>query len=737
MSNSPTASGDYQRAQAACAQGRLTEALELLSRAAANDPNHAPAHLLLGMVMHRLGRHAEALASLDRAIAFGSDTAATFGTRADVLVALGRLATGVESFDAALTRAPDSVEDWCNRGAALHELGRHHDAISSFERALALQPNFAQAHYNRGTALAALGHHQEAIAAYDGALALSPYLADAVNNRGLSLRELGRQEEALAAFEDALALAPDHVDAMCNRATVLQALGRHGEALASAEQALALLPDNAQALYLKGNSLVALGRLEQAMACYERAWALGHRHAFSALLLCSLSACHWQTAERAALEIGPQIDAGRSIISPFALLPFAVAPAEQLACVQRFVQHELGGSKKERNSSRRAPRRDTIRLAYFSADFGAHAVTHLVQGLFERHDRSRFELVGVSVGTDDGSVVRARVAKGFDQFHEVGSRNDDDVADLLTGLAVDIVVDLTGYTESARPKILAHRPVPIQVSYLGFLGTMGAAYDYVLADQIALPFDRQPFYAEKIVHLPDCFLVNDSELAISPCTPSRAEAGLPAEGFVFCSFNNSYKFRAPVFDIWMRLLHAVEGSVLWLLQANAEAAANLRREAARRDVDAARLVFAPRIDFADHLARQRHADLFLDTLPYNAGATAAAALYAGLPVLTCVGDSFPGRMAASMLHAVGLPELVTTRLADYEALALRLATERGLLHSLRLMLGRNRLTHPLFDTDRSCRHLEMAYATMWDIYQRGDPPRSFAVDGLVRRAQCD
>jgi protein O-GlcNAc transferase len=361
-----------------------------------------------------------------------------------------------------------------------------------------------------------------------------------------------------------------------------------------------------------------------------------------------------------------------------------------------------------------------LRIAYLSADFYRHATAFLMAQLFELHDRSRFEVLGVSFGQDDRSDMRARLLAAFDRFHDVGSRSDYDVAKLLHELEVDIAVDLKGLTLDCRPGILAYRPAPVQVSYLGYPGTMGADFiDYVIADPIVLPLDQQPLWTERIVHLPDCYQVNDSKRQISTRTPTRREVDLPERGFVFCSFNNNWKITPPVFDVWMRLLRAVDGSVLWLIWDNAAAERNLRREAAARGVDPARLVFAATLKVEEHLARHRLADLFLDTLPVNAHTTASDALWAGLPLLTCCGESFSGRVAASLLAAVDLPELVTSNLADYEALALRLATDPTLLRAFRKRLEQNRSTSALFDTDRFRRHIEAAYLTMWERFARG------------------
>ena len=380
---------------------------------------------------------------------------------------------------------------------------------------------------------------------------------------------------------------------------------------------------------------------------------------------------------------------------------------------------------------RKSPHPGKIKLAYLSADFRQHPVSMLTAQLFELHDRERFEVFGVSLGANDRSDIRTRVVRAFDQFHDVAAKGDHEVAKLLHDLDVDIVVDLGGYTDNTRPGILARRPAAIQVSYIGFLGTMGADFiDYLLADEVVVPPGQRAFYSEHIVRLPECFQVNDSKRVIGTRVPSRSEAGLPEGAFVFCCFNGNYKITAPTFDAWMRLLRGVDRSVLWLFRSNDEAFANLRGAAAARGIDPARLIFAAKANSEDHLARHRLADLFLDTLPINAGATASDALWAGLPIVTLAGSTFLGRVSASLLRAVGLPELVTQSSADYEALALRLAVDPPQLKAVRQKLQVNRLTYPLFNTERFRRHIEAAYTMMWEIWQRGENPRSFTVDPI-------
>jgi predicted O-linked N-acetylglucosamine transferase (SPINDLY family) len=372
-----------------------------------------------------------------------------------------------------------------------------------------------------------------------------------------------------------------------------------------------------------------------------------------------------------------------------------------------------------------------IRIAYVSHDFHAHATSFLMAELFELHDRADFSVFGVSFARDDGSAVRRRIAAGCDRFVEMGDKGDYEIARWLREQEVDIAVDLKGYTGFSRPGVFALRPAPIQVSYLGHPGTLGASFiDYLIADEFLIPPAASAFYAERIAYLPDSYQVNDRKRSVSQVAPTRLETGLPAEAFVFCCFNNNWKITAPVFDVWMHLLEAVEDSVLWLLADNQYAVENLRREAVARGMAAERLVFAERMPNDAHLARHRLADLFLDTLPCNAHTTASDALWSGVPIVTCAGRSFPARVAGSLLRAVGLRQLITQSLEEYEALALALARDRETLSALRAQLTHERERLPLFDTPRFCRHLEQAYRHMWRNYRDGRPAATFHVEGV-------
>jgi predicted O-linked N-acetylglucosamine transferase (SPINDLY family) len=710
--------------------GRPQEALASYEKALAIKPDHAEALNNRGVALQDLKRFDEALASYDAALAIKPNYAEGFYNRGNVLQELKRLQDALASYDKALAIQPDHLNALNNHGVTLRALDRLEEALASYEKALAIAPRRAEVLHNRGNALRDLRRFEEALASYEKALVIAPHYAEALNSRGNALSDLKRFEEALASYDKALALKPSYAEALNNRGVALRSLKRFEEALASYGKALAIKPDYAEALYNRGNVFSELKRFDEALVSQEKALAikLDHPYAFSALADSALKSCDWARTAELEGELRAHVTQRKSIITPFTLLGYWSDSALQLKCASNFIQDKIPTVPRPLWNGT-AYRHERLRIAYLSAGFNRSAMAHLIAELFELHDRSRFEVIGVSYGIDDKSEVRSRIIKSFDQFLDVRQKADGDVAKLLNDLEVDIAIDLMGYTQDSRFEILAHRPAPIQISYLGYPGTMAASFiDYVIADKIVLPFDQQRFYTEKLVQLPDCYLVTDSQCKVADRTPTRQEGGLPEDGFVFCCFNNNYKITAPVFDVWMRLLQAIAGSVLWLLGDNAGAQANLRKHASARRVDPARLVFAGRVPPEDHLARHRLADIFVDTLPYNGHTTASDALWTGLPVLTCCGETFVGRVAASILHAVGLPELVTHSLVEYEALALKLASEPAILQSIRRKLDHNRSHYPLFDTDRFRRHMEAAYLRMWEIWQRGENPRSFMVE---------
>jgi protein O-GlcNAc transferase len=710
---------------------RLDEAIAQYGEVLARRPGLVPALLNRGTLLARRGRYQEALADLDRVLASAPNNIETLINRGNVLAKLGRCEEALAQYDRVLTQQPANIDALSNRGATLKSLSRTEEALASYEKALTVNPRHVDSRFNCGNLLLELGQPEAALAEYERALAVDDRRTDLLVARANALARLDRTDAAIQAFEEVLGSAPGDTDALLNFGHLLARLGRHRDAEAAYERLSAASSGRADLLAKCAQSLANIRSFEPAARDFRRVIELEREDpaAWCGLANCLSSLCDWSELDAVREKIDALVAAGKRV-DPLLYVRLLDDPAGQLACARGYAPSAGAGSA-------RAPRggRDgKIRVTYMSPDFRKHAVAFLIAELFEQHDRDRFDVFGLSLGPDDGSAIRRRISDSFDQFHDVRLRSDEEIAALIARLETDILVDLGGFTEFGRSGVLARRAAPVQVNYLGFPGTLGADYvDYIVADPIVAPFDQQNHFAEKIVHLPDCYQPNDSKRTISPHLFTRAEAGLPEHGIVFCCFNANFKILPPVFDVWMRLLRNIENSVLWLLAAGDRQTANLRQACRDRGVDPGRLVFAPRMELSEHLARHRVADIFLDTLPYNAHTTASDALWAGLPVLTCRGRGFAARVAASLLEAVGLPELVTDSLADYEALAAELARDTARLRSIRSKLEENRLTWPLFDARRSCRHLEAAYATMQEAAVRGDAPRSFAVAPISPR----
>jgi predicted O-linked N-acetylglucosamine transferase (SPINDLY family) len=703
---------------------RAEEAAGLLGRAVAARPGDAAAHSNYGNALKLLGRLAEALAQYERAVQLKPDFAEPCNNLGVTLQALGRSAEALASYDRALALAPGYAEALNNRGNALKQLHRPAEALASYERALAIKPDYAKAHNNRGNVLKDLERADEALVSYARALAINPGYSEAYSNRGNALSRLRRFGEALEDYGRALALKPDYAEAWSNRGAALHELRRYAEALESHGRAVALKPDYAEAYFNRAATLKILRRDDEAQASYARALAIrpDYEWLYGTWLSSKMQLCDWEGLGPALAELEARITSGQHATPPFPVL----ALVDSLALQRRAAETWVAANHPPRPlPADFAPRASggRIRLGYYSADFHNHATAYLMAELIEQHDRERFELVAFSFGPDTGDGMRARLTKAFDRFIDVRALSDQEIAGQSRELAIDIAVDLKGFTQEARTGVFARRAGPVQVSYLGFPATMAAPYiDYLIADHTLVPEASRRHYAEKIAYLPGSYQVNDSRRPMADRVFTRSELGLPASGLVFACFNNSYKITPDTFTGWMRILTRVPGSVLWLLEDNPVAASNLRRAAEVRGVHAPRLVFAPRMPLPEHLARHRAADLFLDTLPCNAHTTASDALWAGLPVLTLMGESFASRVAGSLLNAVGMPELVTTDQAHYEALAVALASDPGRLAALRARLHENRMTAPLFATSLYTRQLENAYLQMYERQQAGLGP---------------
>lgn len=756
--------------------GDAQAAFDLIEHAIELNPGNASYHCNLGNAQKGLGNLDAAEASYRMAILLRPDFPLAYFNLAALLKQRGQIEAAIVSYEMSLQQKPDFVEAqynlsviyheqrnwsaaqagylrtlqvqgahadaWNNLGMILKEQGQLSEAVECYRRAIQCRPDFAEALNNLGVACRDAREFNQALECYMQALRLKPDYAVAFNNLGNTLVSLRRPADAVTCLKRAIEIQPAFAEAYTNLGAALQELRRYHEAAESLRTALQLNPEDAAVLESLGNVSRDSGQAAEAIACYRRSLQLNPecQSTLGQLIHQLQHQCEWddlpQLIEQAirAVEHRSMENCGAAM-SPFAFLTMhhATSSKQQQKCAAIWAADSARGAVRwnsTRETSIHHQRDERIRVGYLSADYRAHPVAELIVELFETHDRSRFAVSAYSYGPDDGSAMRQRMMEAFESFVDLRDASLAESVQRIAADEIDILVDLTGFTQHARPQVMASRPAPIQVNYLGYPGTMGADFiDYILVDEFIVPRDQQPYYHEKIVYLPGCYQANDTKRVIAETAWTRRDAGLPDQGFVFCSFNNNYKITPEIFSVWMRLLRRVPSSVLWLLESNQAAPGNLLREAERRGVSSDRIVFAPRMALPEHLARHRLADLFLDTFPVNAHTTASDALWAGLPVLTLSGETFISRVAGSLLKTLGVPELITTSLSDYQGRALELAQNPVELAALRERIWKNRRTSPLFDIHRSTRAIENAYVKMMEIYRSGQTPHSLnAVD---------
>jgi protein O-GlcNAc transferase len=663
------------------------------------------------------------------------------GSLAAAIVAFraGKLAEAKTLCEAVRPDSPDAIEALHLSSVIAASLGDLDAAVAAARRVIERMPGHAEARRNLGALLARQGRLAEALPLLENAVAQNPDSPDALLNLASALRELGRPRDAVTAIDRVLERKPDHAEALRQRAITLIQLDRKPEAILAFERSLQLAPSAAVFGELSG-ALRMEGRLAEAVAAARRALALDPREEGAAARLLHLldQACDWAEAAKLRPHVRQQtaraLAQGRKPAeTPFAALTYEEDPAANL---QLAAAHARAAQRRAGPPLPRIPRSsrpgDRIRLGYLSADLCEHAVSQLLVRTFELHDRTRFEVRAYSIGPDDRSALRRRVIDAVDDFIDIRETDHRAAAERIARDGIDILVDLTLHTAGNRLEIAALRPAPLQVGWLGFPGSSGADFfDYLLTDRIVSPPDQARFYSEQLAYLPETFQPNDDRQPIAPGAASRAQYGLPAGGFVFCSFNQGYKFEPVLFDLWMGLLRDLPGSVLWLHRLNALAPAALQREAACRGVAPERLIFADRPEKPVHLRRLGLADLALDTRIYNGHTTSSDALWAGLPVLTLLGRHYPARVTASVLQAIGLPELVATSLEKYRDIALGLARDPAALSRLKAKLAENRQTHPLFDSPRFARDLEQVYLAMWRRQEDRLPPAPIDLGSLA------
>ncbi|WP_215317362.1 tetratricopeptide repeat protein [Polynucleobacter sp. MWH-UH2A] len=713
--------------------GKLDDAIASYNKALSIDPSYAEAYNNRGNALQQIKKFDEAIASYNKALSIDPSYAEAYNNRGNALQQIKKFDEAIESYGNALKLNPGYVRALNNRGIAFKELGLFNLAIESYEQALKLEPNYAEAHNNLGIALKGRGLFDAALLSLNKAVELNPRYVDAFINRGIVLKELGHFGMALENLNRAIELNPNQPESYNNKGNILLLLGNFVEASQVYEKAIQIDPAYIDAHINYAISMKELKKYDVAIESFQRAFDLNPSYDFilGSIHHLKMLMSSWGDYEKLTTMLLKGIEEGRAVTYPFSLLSISDSLDLHKKVSEIYFErvspriYRLGPiAPRERGGK--------IRVGYFSADFYLHATAFLMAEYFESCNKDKFEIIAFSLGPKRVDAMRTRLMNSFDQFIDVNNYSDEKVAQLSRDMGIDIAVDLKGYTKESRVGIFAHRAAPIQISYIGYPGTMGTkCIDYMVADPITVPPISQSFYSEKIIYLPSSYQVNDSKRLISDRRFTREELGLPVSGFVYACFNNSYKILPATFRVWMSILGAVEESVLWLLDDNQWAVENLRREAKLLGIDPSRLIFAPRMSLEDHLARHIHANLFLDTWPYNAHTTASDALWACLPVLTYAGESFPSRVGASLLNSLGLNRLITTSVDAYKALAIDLAKNPIELNEIRKELERSRSSSPLFDGRLFCRHLESGFMQAMDRYYLGlDPDHIFINDSL-------
>ena len=703
--------------------GHIREALNTVQTLISQHPNEALLHNISGVCYKATGQQEMAVQSFKRAVEIKSDFADAHYNLGLTLQELNQLDDAVKSYLKALTIKSDYAEAYNNLGVTLKDLDQLEEAVKCYEKALIIKPDYPEAHNNLGNALKNLGRLSKAVECFERMLTIDPDNAEGHNNLGNTLYVLGQPNAAGKSYMKALAIEPDYAEAHNNLGITLNELGRFEDAEASYNRALAIAPHFPEAHSNLGDLLTDLKRLDEALVSYETAFNLKPDIIFllGKLLHTKMHLCLWDDLSSMLDELQDKIHNNEKVIPPFPMLGLIDDPELQRKVTEIFV-NKHHPKNHDLPKIGLYPKHKKIRIGYFSADFKEHPVAALTAELYEIHDRNHFEIHAFSYGPETNDKMHLRIKAGVDHFHDVRTMSYEDVAMLARSLEIDIAVDLGGSTTNSRTGIFARSAAPIQASYIGYIGTLGANYyDYLVADQTMIPEENQQHYAEKIVYLPS-FQVNDSTQSPPSTTLTRQDVGLPETGFVFCCFNNNFKITPTTFDSWGRILEKVKDSVLLIYVDNESAQINLTKEITLRGIDPSRLIFGKRLSKSEYLARYRVADLFLDTHPYNAGTTASDALRMGLPVLTYLGSSAVSRHAASILNALNLPELITTTAEEYESLAIELATDPEKLKIIKDKLVGNLSTAPLYDTSLFARNLESAYSMMYDRYQRGLDP---------------
>ena len=710
--------------------GQYQEAIDQIKALNEVYPNIPFLFNLIGACYKAIGQLKGAAKMFEKAVSIKPEYAEAHKNLGITLRDLGQMDEAVKSLNKAISAEPNNVDAHYNLAITLKDLNQSNSAIQSYKKAIEIKPDFVQAHNNLGNLYKDLGQTDKALKSYRKAIEIKPNFAHAHNNLGNTFKDLENYKDAIKSYEKAIAINPNFSEAHNNLGNVFKDIDELDKAVNSYQEAIKLNSDFAEAYYNLGNTYKKLNRKQKALVFFEKAGEINLNMDFilGDILTARIQFCDWTDYSILLESLQSKIVDNDKVVDPFNLLGLIDDPALQKIAAQIFSNYHCS-AKQTFEKSNLSPKNSKIRIGYFSADFHNHATMHLMAELFECHDKNFFELVAFSFGPDQVDSWRKKVLASFDKFIDVRLKTDQEVSVMARKLKIDIAVDLKGYTKDCRPNIFAKICAPVQVSYLGYPGTMGADYiHYLIADQTLIPEFNQHHYTEKIVFMPNSYQVNGSKRGISKASLLREDFGLPDKGFIFCCFNNTYKITPSSFSSWMQILKAVDGSVLWLFKSNKNSVKNLKKEAVKFGVKESRLIFASPMPVEDHLNRIRLADLFIDTHPYNAHTTSSDALRMGLPVLTCMGESFASRVAASLLNSINLPELITSTPEEYEALAIELATHPEKLKAIKDKLASNLSTAPLFDTKRFTKNLESAYTQMYERHQKGLEPDHIYVE---------
>jgi len=705
------------------AQGEFEQAIHFLKGALQKSQPFFEAAHNLGLAFANLAQDLEAVEYFSQALQLNPHSFEALSNLGNSYKNLGQPLNALPYQEKALEIAPQNPQCWVNLGVTLNELKQYQKALEAFDEAIQLQENYGEAWSNKGIVLKALGLYEDALKAQDIALQINPQDVHAWSNKSVIYLALMRHKDALHACEQAITLQPQFSEALYNQGIIFQELKQHTHAIQSFRQAIKIHPDYPDAWVHLGNVYFSNKNYQEALHAYQTALEIkpDYPFLFGMLLHTKQQMCHWKDFDADLKTLNTQAQLEAKISPPFQFITLSNDEALQLQVAKTWSEDKypfermpvalpMSGSNK-------------IRIGYFSADFHNHATAYLMAEFFELHNKDKFEIYAFSYGPKLNDEMRNRLLTSFDRFIEVQELTDQLIAEQSRALKIDIAIDLKGYTQDGRPSIFSFRAAPIQINYLGYPGTIGSTQmDYIMADPLLIPAESQTFFSEKIIYLPNSYQTNDSRRKISDIAVTRAQMNLPEDTFVFCCFNNSYKITPEIFSAWMRILKSTPNSVLWLLKDNAWATENILNEAIAKEVSSERIIFAERINSAEHLSRQRLADLFLDTAPCNAHTTASDALWSGLPLLTLRAQCFAGRVASSLLNALELPELVTSSLEGYERLAIQLAVEPNLLKNIKEKLATNRLTSPLFNTQLLTKQIENAYSQVYERQQKGLSP---------------